>query len=114
MFPEPIRALPQADIPLEGCTAYLSQAENHQILYMQFEKTVILPEHSHEDQVGFVLEGKIDLKIDGIQHTFTKGERYHIPKDVKHSAKIYAGYADITIFMEPNRYQMKKTHQSLP
>jgi len=31
IFPEPIRNLPQADIPLSGIKAYLSQAENHQI-----------------------------------------------------------------------------------
>ena len=27
IFPEPIRKLPEADIPLEGLKAYLSQAE---------------------------------------------------------------------------------------
>jgi len=32
IFPEPIRNLPQADIPFDGITAYLSQADNHQIL----------------------------------------------------------------------------------
>jgi len=28
VFPEAIRALPQADIPLDGVTAYLSQSES--------------------------------------------------------------------------------------
>ena len=108
VFPEPIRNLPKADIPLEGLTAYISQAENHQILYMQFEKTVELKEHEHTDQIGFILEGKIDLVIDGAKRTFVKGDRYHIPKGVIHSGTIYAGYADITVFMEPDRYQTKK------
>jgi quercetin dioxygenase-like cupin family protein len=107
IFPEPITAFPVADIPLEGLTAYLSQADTHQTLYMQFEKTVELPEHEHADQIGFVLEGKIELKIDGIQKTYTKGDRYHIPDGIKHSAKIHAGYADITIFMQPDRYKIK-------
>ena len=31
IFPDPIRNLPEADIPLEGIKAYLSQAETHQI-----------------------------------------------------------------------------------
>lgn len=39
IFPEPIRNLPQADIPLSGLMAYLSQAENHQILFMEFTAT---------------------------------------------------------------------------
>jgi len=108
IFPEPIRGLPEADIPLEGIKAYLSQSENYQIIFMQFENDVELPEHSHAAQVGFVLEGKIDLIISGKQKAYTKGDRYYIPEGVKHSGKIYAGYADITFFDEPTRYSVKK------
>jgi quercetin dioxygenase-like cupin family protein len=104
IFPDPIRSLPRADIPLEGLTAFLSQSDTHQTLFMEFEKTVELSEHEHADQMGFVLEGKIDLVIDGHKKTYTKGERYHIPAGVRHSATIHAGYADITLFMEPDRY----------
>jgi len=107
IFPEPIRKLPEADIPLTGLKAFLSQSENHQIIFMEFNEDVELPEHSHESQWGIVLEGKIDLVIDGIKHTYSKGNRYFIPKGVKHSAKIYAGYADITFFNEKNRYRRK-------
>ena len=105
--PDTIRNLPEADIPLNGLTAYLSQSDNHQILFMELEKDVDLPEHSHADQVGIVLEGKIELVIDGVQLCFTKGNRYHIPEGVRHSGKIYAGYSDITFFNEPNRYSIK-------
>jgi len=35
IFPEPIRKLPEADIPLRGITAYLSQSETHQILFIR-------------------------------------------------------------------------------
>ena len=107
VFPEPIRNLPEADIPMDGLTAYLSQSDTHQILFMEFKKDVDLPEHSHADQVGIVLEGKIELVIDGKKHLYTKGDRYHIPKGVRHSGKIFAGYADITFFNEPNRYDVK-------
>jgi hypothetical protein len=37
VFPEPIRNLPQADIPLDGISAYLPQAIDHQLIFMQFE-----------------------------------------------------------------------------
>jgi hypothetical protein len=33
-FPEPITKLPEADIPLAGLKAHLSQSENHQVLFM--------------------------------------------------------------------------------
>lgn len=107
IFPKPIANLPEADIPIEGIRAYLSQSGAHQILFMEFSKDVELPEHSHADQVGIVLEGKIDLTIDGKQQTCKKGDRYYIAEDVLHSAKIYAGYADITFFDEPDRYSPK-------
>lgn len=107
IFPESIASLPKANIPLDGLTAYLSQGEGHQILFMQFDQDVELQEHSHESQYGIVLEGKIDLIIDGEKKTFSKGDSYYIPKNIKHSGTIYAGYADITFFNEKDRYEKK-------
>ena len=107
IFSQPIMDLPKADIPLEGVKAYLSQSDSHQIIFMEFQKDVDLPEHSHAAQVGFVLEGEIELTIDGIKTAYTKGDRYFIPEGVLHSGKIHAGYADITFFNEPNRYSRK-------
>lgn len=107
IFPEPIRNLPEADVPINGVTAYLSQAENHQLIFMRFEKDADLPEHSHAAQIGFVLSGRIELTIDGVKKNYNKGDIYFIPDGVKHSGKIYAGYADITFFNEPDRYKEK-------
>ncbi len=107
IFPEPILKLPEADIPLDGVNAFLSQGYNHQIIFMEFDKDVDLPEHSHESQFGIVLEGKIDLNIDGEEHTFQKGDRYFIPKDTIHSAKVYAGYTDVTFFNQKDRYSKR-------
>ena len=107
IFPKPITNLPEADIPINGIKAFLSQGLNHQIIFMEFSENVDLSEHFHESQWGVVLEGKIDLIIDGVKNTFIKGHRYCIPKDIKHSGKIYAGYADITFFNQGDRYNEK-------
>ncbi len=107
IFPEPITQLPQADMPFTNYQAYISQAESHQIIFMQFNEDLILPEHSHESQWGIVLEGKIELTIDGVTNTYSKGDRYFIGKGVKHSGKIYAGYADMTFFNQKDRYHTK-------
>ena len=107
IFNSPILSLPMADIPLDGVKAFLSQGSNHQIIFMEFDQDVVLPEHSHEAQIGFVLEGKIRLTIDGITNDYKKGDKYFIPKGIKHSAKIFSGYADITFFDEMNRYSIK-------
>lgn len=104
IFPEPVTRLPRADIPLAGVSAFLSQGENHQVIFMQFENDVDLPEHTHAAQVGFVLEGRIDLTIGRETRSYGPGDRYCIPAGVTHSGKIHAGYADITFFDEPGRY----------
>jgi quercetin dioxygenase-like cupin family protein len=106
-FPQPIQDLPEANIPIEGIKAYLSQSETHQIIFMEFENDIDLPEHSHAAQVGFVLEGKIELVIKGEKKEYIKGDRYYIPDGVPHSSKIYAGYADISFFNDPKRYSKK-------
>jgi len=108
IFPEAIRNLPKADVPLKGVSAYLSQSEGHQIIFMEFSEDIEVPEHSHESQWGIVLEGKIDLTVDGVKRTYLRGDRYFIPKGTKHSAKIHAGYADITFFNQKERYQAKE------
>ncbi len=109
IFPAPIGdLLPEADIPLKGIKAHLSQSDNHQILFMQFSEDVELPPHSHAAQVGFVLDGEIDLVIEGNKNRYGKGDRYYIPEGVVHSGQIYKGYADITFFAEPRRYSAKR------
>jgi len=108
IFPDTITKLPEANIPIEGINAYLSQSDTHQIVFMEFEQDADLPEHAHAAQVGFVLEGKIDLMIEGKMNTFQKGDRYTIPEGTLHSGKIYAGYADITFFNESDRYSKRE------
>ncbi len=80
IFPSPITNLPEANIPIKGIKAYLSQSDSHQLIFMEFENDTDLPEHSHAEQVGFVLEGKIELVINGTKYTYTKGDRYFIPE----------------------------------
>ncbi|MHC4541141.1 MAG: cupin domain-containing protein [Planctomycetota bacterium] len=107
IFPESITRLPEADIPLRGLKAYLSQSDDHQILFMEFEEEIEVPDHSHRSQWGVVLAGRIDLTIQGTKQTYTTGDRFSIPKGAKHSARIYAGYADISFFDEKDRYKAK-------
>ena len=107
IFPEAIRELPEADIPIPRITAYLSQDKNHQIVFMQFSQAVEVPAHSHGPQWGIVLEGKIELTVEGKEQTYTKGDRFYILAGESHSAKIPAGYASMEFFEDKDRYSTK-------
>jgi quercetin dioxygenase-like cupin family protein len=108
IFPEPIKNLPEADIPIEGVNAHLFQGEKSQIIFMEFEKDAEVPEHSHESQWEIVLNGKVDYFEEGVKYTFKKGDRFYIPKGKKHYAKVYAGYAAIAFFNQLDRYKKKE------
>ena len=41
IFPEPILKLPEADIPIAGLKAYLSQSDKHQILFIVRTRTIL-------------------------------------------------------------------------
>jgi len=106
-FPKIILNLPEADVPLEGAKGYLSQSDEHQIIFLEFKKDVELPEHEHEDQWEYVMNGKVELWIDGIKNSYKKGDNFFIPQGVKHSGKIYAGYKSIAFFNQKERYKKK-------
>ena len=106
-FPDIISQLPEADIPIAGVESHLAQCGNQQFVFMNFENDVEVPEHSHEAQWGVVLDGEIELIIEGKKNIFRKGDTYFIPKDIKHSAKIKKGYSDLTLFNQKDRYKKK-------
>lgn len=111
-FPHAITQLPMADLPIPGANAHMAQGDNFQILFMSFEEDVALIEHSHKSQYGIVLDGKIELTIDGFQAVYKKGDCYYIPDGVKHSGFIYKGYKDITFFAQSNRYKTLESNNT--
>ena len=106
-FPKPILNLPEANISFDGVKGYLSQGEDVQIIFMEFSNDADVPQHSHESQWEIVVSGKVDLEIDGVKKTYKKGDTFFIDKDVKHSAKVYAGYASVAFFNQKDRYKKK-------
>jgi quercetin dioxygenase-like cupin family protein len=107
VFPTFVIGLPRADIALDGLVAYLLQGQNHQVLFMQFDDDVEVPVHTHESQWSVVLRGCIDISLEGSTCTYGPGDSYFVSRGVAHSARIHAGYADITFFDQRDRYKIK-------
>ena len=107
-YPEIITRLPEADIHIEGIKAWILQGEKHQLVFFQMEPDVQVPHHSHDyDQWGMMIEGKMELTINGKTRLCEKGDEYVIPAHAGHSAKFLSKSRVMDFFSERNRYRAK-------
>ena len=108
IYPEILTRLPEADIPFDGVKGWISQSEDHQIVFMEIEAIGIVPEHSHGAQWGIVVEGEMELTIGGVTNTYTNGDSYYIPEGVIHSANFISKTWVIDFFADKFRYKRKE------
>jgi quercetin dioxygenase-like cupin family protein len=106
IFPEFVRRLPAADIPVKGLESHLVQGDHFQIVFMFFELDTDIPAHSHAEQWEIVLEGMVDVTIENETIRYQKGDRMHIPAGVVHSAFVHAGFCSMAFFDQPDRYKV--------
>ncbi len=106
-FPALIKGLPEADITFKGITGWLSQGPDHQIVFMDIAPIGEVPDHSHGEQWGVVLEGEMDLKIDGVTKTYRKGDSYYIGDGIVHGAAFRKRTFVMDMFRQVDRYKAK-------
>jgi len=108
-YPEVIVRLPEADIRFEGIKAWILQGEKHQLIFFEMEPFARVPEHSHDyAQWGMVIDGKMELTINGEPRICEKGDEYVIPAQAKHHARFLSKSRVIDFFSEKSRYGTKK------
>ena len=103
-YPSEIMNLPDADITFNGVQGKLLQGDQSQLVFMEIEPVGEVPPHKHGAQWGIVLDGKMQLTIDGVTKTYTKGDRYYIPDGVVHSALFTTKVYLIDYFADKDRY----------
>ncbi|MCK4919895.1 MAG: cupin domain-containing protein [Bacteroidales bacterium] len=108
-YPETITNLPEADIPFDGVRGWLSQSENHQIVFFEIEAIGDVAEHKHGTQWGTVFEGEMKLTIDNVTKTYRKGDSYFVQANTLHSATFIKKTWLMDFFADKNRYFPKKT-----
>jgi len=107
-FPNVITRLPEADVPLKGVRAWILQGDRHQLVFFEFESSAQVPEHSHDyPQWGMMIEGKMELTIDGKTKLIEKGDEYVIPAKAKHYARFLSKCRVMDFFSEKMRYRAK-------
>ena len=108
IYPVIITKLPHADIPFKGIRGWLSQGDDHQIVFFDIQPIGEVSEHKHGAQWGIVIDGEMDLTIGGITKTYKRGDSYFIPDGVLHSAVFKARTLALDFFADKDRYKAKE------
>jgi len=109
-YPEIIRRLPAADLPLDASVVrgHVLSSKDGLLVFFEFLKAADIPPHSHKGQWGTVLEGHVELTVEGVTTVYRPGQSYYIPSGAVHSVKLPAGAKAIDFFEEPDRYKAKR------
>ena len=109
-YPDMITSLPKADIPLSGVLGRIFQGHDHQVVFFDIEPIGKIPEHTHGEQWGFVIEGEMILMIGGVSRHCRAGDSYHVPAGVVHSAEFISHFKAMDFFADPDRYRALEDH----
>jgi len=106
IFESLAKLLPQANVH-PAVEAFLSQSDNHQIVFMDFVDDAVVPEHSHASQWEFVVDGEVGLTRPSGTKTYRKGDWFFLEDGEKHAGHVKKGYKAIVVFFQPDRYSRK-------
>ncbi len=93
---KPIKALP-------GLTRKtLAISQSMMICEFKFEAHVEIPIHSHpHEQVGYLIEGHVEMTIEGKKYDLKKGDSYCAPSNVPHGVFTLEPSVIVDIFCPP-------------
>jgi quercetin dioxygenase-like cupin family protein len=92
---------------IKGFNGRLFHTNSFTIAFWEIEEGAILPEHSHiHEQSTQVIEGKLELVIDGVSTVLVPGMIASIPSNVIHSGKALTN-CKVTDVFSPTREDYK-------
>ena len=111
MSDSPVRLVSWKNLPKEELKPGLSRnwvnGEKGMLAQIYFDKGVVVPKHSHEnEQFAYVLEGALLFRIgdDQSEEVIVRaGEVLHIPSNVPHSAEALEDTVDLDVFVPPRQ-----------
>lgn len=80
----------------------LAQTQSLMLCEFKFEANVQIPIHSHpHEQVGYLVEGHVEMTIDGKKYELHKGDSYCAPSNVPHGALTFEPSIIVDTFYPP-------------
>jgi unsaturated pyranuronate lyase len=81
-----IKDIPAKEI-VPGITGYYAHGDKHTFGYVEIKKGSVVPEHHHiHEQITYIIEGQLNMVIDGNPYLLTAGMYHIIPSNTPHSA----------------------------
>lgn len=70
-----------------GITGYYAHGDKSTFGFVELKKGSSVPLHSHiNEQITYIIEGQLDMMIDGVAYSLTDGMYHVINANVPHSA----------------------------
>lgn len=83
----------------EGVTAHVINTATMTVTHVWFVKGAAVPEHSHyHEQIVNVVEGQLELTVDGEKTVLERGKALIVPPNVPHSARALTEVYVIDVF----------------
>lgn len=106
--PSKIQFQDWSDVKLEQLNDKISRrmvwGEHAMFAYIYIQKGGVVPEHSHvSEQITHVLQGALELSIEGKQYVVRPGQVLIIPSNVPHSAVALEDTVDVDVFSPVRR-----------
>ena len=84
---------------MEGITGHYAHGSNLSFGYVEIKAGTLMPKHQHvHEQVTYIIEGQLDMNIDGVDYSLTPGCYYVIPSNVWHGANAITDCKAIDVF----------------
>jgi quercetin dioxygenase-like cupin family protein len=98
-----------------GAVARALHGDRITMAAVDLEPDLLVPEHRHDnEQLGFVLRGKVTMVIGGEARELGVGEAYAIPSNVPHSAQTGREGATVVDVFAPIRADWEKAERLEP
>jgi unsaturated pyranuronate lyase len=98
-----------------GAVARAVNGERLTMAAIDLDPDLDIPEHHHvNEQLGFVLRGKVTMVIAGAARELSVGDTYSIPSDVPHSAQTGKEGATVVDVFAPVRADWEKAERLEP